>query len=140
MKIASKNSFTAKFYSLVDSYYTTSEVYYRIVYVNTNGKKSLSPVISLSSPYLSTVNLNIYPNPATSSNFTIEYNNINQLKGTILIKVNDLQGLTVKQFSNTLTDGLNFIPCVSSDLNNGIYYLQLNTAKESIMQKFIVKK
>ena len=140
MKIASKNSVTAKFYSLVDSYYTTSEVYYRIVYVNTNGQKSLSPVISLSSPYLSTVNLNIYPNPATSSNFTIEYNNINQLKGTILIKVNDLQGLTVKQFSSTLTDGLNFIPCASSDLNNGIYYLQLNTAKESIMQKFIVKK
>ena len=140
MKIASKNSVTAKFYSLVDSYYTTSEVYYRIVYVNTNGQKSLSPVISLSSPYLSTVNLNIYPNPATSSNFTIEYNNINQLKGTILIKVNDLQGLTVKQFNSTLTDGLNFIPCASSDLNNGIYYLQLNTAKESIMQKFIVKK
>jgi len=74
--------------------------------------------------------LSVYPNP---SNGIVNISNANNL---IIdsVSITDLNGRTVKQFSNNVTDQINI-----SDLSTGMYLMNISTDQGSVTKK-IVKK
>ncbi len=72
--------------------------------------------------------IKIYPNP-TNSNFVVEGEEINK------IEILDINGKMNKQIK---TSGEKFLKIDLSDIEKGLYFIHINTAKGAVIKKFIV--
>ncbi len=78
-------------------------------------------------------NFELYPNPAKS---TIHIRMNNSGNGKSEIAILDLQGRIIKSF----TDSENLITQDISDLNSGIYFIQVRSGEQVIQQKLVVSE
>jgi hypothetical protein len=85
------------------------------------------------------IQVNVYPNPA-SSWVTIEFNNAEQLEGSISLV--NIAGMNIKTLvPNTLfPTGNNVYEVDLSGVNNGIYLISINTDKGFKTQRLIVSE
>lgn len=99
------------------------------VITHQNMTYSYAETCSLSTDKFSKKALNIYPNPA-SDILHIETTNGNVIDKTVLY---DLSGRAVKEYSTITTDGISV-----SNLEKGIYILQVSSGKNMESQKVII--
>ncbi len=88
--------------------------------------------------YQTTSNINIYPNPS-DGNFNIKIES--QQSDKIKIVVTDVLGKIIKDDSNiNLTNGLNNLPLNLTNVQSGIYFVNISSPKQiSYSQKIIIK-
>jgi len=103
-----------------DQYYVTTKIpgVYTVEAIDNNGCKTMSNEISLGS----TKSLVVYPNPANSS-FNIVISDVPV--GKIRIKINDVAGTEVMNLNTEKSDFEFFKEISTSDLDNGIYFVQV---------------
>jgi uncharacterized repeat protein (TIGR01451 family) len=133
---AAGNSSTIKTYSIQDdvSAISSSLVYYRIIQVDVDGKKSYSKVISIRLKKANS-NLSVFPNPFKNYvNINLDYS----ANETANIKVFTLTGKELISNSVSLYKGNNYI--FVKDLNTlsaGTYFLVLNTSQGRFFKQII---
>ena len=82
--------------------------------------------------------LSIYPNPA-DGNFNIKIES--QQNDKMKVVVTDLLGKVVKNNSDiSISQGLNYVPLNLTNVQNGIYFVNISSQKQlSYSQKIIIK-
>ena len=93
-------------------------------------------IVSTKNTLSKNFNLNIFPNPVRF-NATIQYEQA--IAGKINLRLVNVQGQVVKNlFNDTQTTGIQSLKLNPSDLDRGLYYLQLITENGTITKKVVV--
>jgi hypothetical protein len=79
----------------------------------------------------------VYPNPVTASELNIDM--LNKNAGIGYAKIIDIQGKTILNESLILNNGLNKTKLNISNINKGIYFIQLFNGVDQVQQKFIIE-
>lgn len=99
--------------------------------VEPNDTTGVKEIVGLSS-------ISLYPNP-TNNNVNIEFN-LNE-KTSVVITVVDLTGKSVKTVANSeFTSGNNHISFSANDLNNGVYFVRMESETGSKTLRLVVVK
>ena len=123
-KVTGRGSFTsANSYTFVHNNVTGAVNFYRIKQVETNGSYSYSPVIKINNANaILNYNITLTPNPVyAQANLLIE--TLAAVKATVYIINSDGKKVMVRQI--ILQSGNNSIPFDLSNLNTGIYFVQV---------------
>ncbi|MEZ4740559.1 MAG: T9SS type A sorting domain-containing protein [Flavobacteriales bacterium] len=78
--------------------------------------------------------LNTWPNPV---NDVLNIALTSELKGNVQVRISDLSGRVVSTGNRSISNGLNRMEVPVSDLNAGLYMVQLNNGKHSISSRFV---
>lgn len=127
--VASKNtnSNTISTYKYIDGDAQLNKTtYYRLRQVDIDGKVDYSKIISIS-PWIEdhNSNINIYPNPV------IDKAMVEVITGEseVTIEITDMSGRSIKSWTITCTDGINYISLDDTDkLNTGMYILKVTSS------------
>ena len=120
------NSTTVKEYMLIDSFPKAGINYYRLKQVDYNGKSTIpTPIKSVDFENNSIQSIKVYPNPAKKTVY-IEMTRPDELQTISLL---DVSGRLVIQ---TTDRQINI-----ESLQNGVYFIQVNTSSEIFKQKLI---
>ena len=79
----------------------------------------------------------VYPNPVTASELNIDI--LNKNAGIGYAKIIDIQGKTILNESLILNNGLNKTKLNISNINKGIYFIQLFNGVDQVQQKLIIE-
>jgi uncharacterized repeat protein (TIGR01451 family) len=133
---AAGNSLTIKKYAIQDdvSAIASSLVYYRILQVDVDGKKSYSKVISIRLKKANS-NISVFPNPFKNYvNINLDWTN----NETANIKVFTLTGVELINNSIQLYKGNNYVFVNQlMNLKAGTYFMVLNTSQGRIFKQII---
>jgi hypothetical protein len=133
---ATVNSLTIKKYAIQDdvSAIASSLVYYRILQVDVDGKKSYSKVISIRLKKANS-NISVFPNPFKNYvNINLDWTN----NETANIKVFTLTGVELINNSIQLYKGNNYVFVNQlMNLKAGTYFMVLNTSQGRIFKQII---
>lgn len=81
--------------------------------------------------------INVYPSPS-KGNLTVEYRSTGTQN--VSLKVTDLAGKLLYTATENTVKGNNSFRLNLSNLSSGIYYLQINNGKQTLMKKFVIEK
>lgn len=111
-------------------------LYYRILDVAFDGKKTTSKIVALNNNGTSNISdINVYPNPF-SSGFKIDINSVENGQATIRIK--NAVGQVIVDKKNALQAGQNTISVDDLDvLPQGIYLVEVMTGNDIVTRKLI---
>ena len=125
------NSTTGGDYEYIDDPKVTEVVYYRLKMIDLDNSYEYSPVVSAQARLLSGT-VSIYPNPVSGKllNLRTKTENLNS------IRVIDLSGRILKKLS-PISHEQNEIQLEISDLQSGIYLLEIQKVNETITRKFV---
>jgi len=83
--------------------------------------------------------IDIFPNPITSDNFSLEFA-LNQ-SGTTQIQLYNLQGMKVKDFASQLfNSGANYLDCEIENIPNGAYFIAITNNNRRIVSPIIIAR
>lgn len=83
--------------------------------------------------------IDIFPNPITSDNFSLEFA-LNQ-SGTTQIQLYNLQGMKVKDFASQLfNSGANYLDCEIENIPNGAYFIVITNNNRRIVSPIIIAR
>ncbi|MCB0769227.1 MAG: T9SS type A sorting domain-containing protein, partial [Flavobacteriales bacterium] len=78
--------------------------------------------------------LNTWPNPV---NDVLNIALTSELNGNVQVRISDLSGRVVSTENRSVSNGLNRMEAPVSDLNPGLYMVQLSNGKHSISSRFV---
>lgn len=134
---AAGNSVVLIDYSILDDENLTSDVvYYRLNQFDQNGIKKVYGPISAKCDNITDFNASVYPNP-TLNDFSIEINLTYSQNIAITIYGND--GKEIAKSFSKVNAGNTIIPIDRSNLNAGLYTIQVNGEYHSKTMKLIVQ-
>jgi len=116
------------------------DVWYRITLVDAKGARYTSAVVSLTSSYNASNQINLFPNPVSYTDLTLEYNQTSTLPQQTQITVLDPLMASVRSVSAVTNEGKNQIMIPFSDLTAPFYYIRLSSAGQTSTQKIVVKR
>lgn len=140
--MAAGSTYTATLTATLDASWNTANLKYVVMLIGANGKVLNSDftgsVVGIKNVDAGIENAVIYPNPANDVAY-LELNIKDASKATIF--VTDIMGRSVMNgIDATLNTGENVIKIPTSDLANGMYIVNLNTAKGNLTFKLQVIK
>lgn len=113
-------------YTFTDNHPEKGNNYYRLHIIEKTGPAGYSPIRNVD--FSAKTDLSVYPNPVSSGKVTVQSGEIMEL-----ISVSDAKGTLIAQYPvNSKTYILN-----THSLAKGIYWLRIQTQKETITQKLI---
>jgi hypothetical protein len=119
---ASGNSTVQKAYNFNEDISTLAAgtIYYRVKLFNNDGSISYSNIVTVN---FKNIDIKLWPNPFAES---VQVNINAQSKGTVEIRVNDVNGRTLKIMQQQIAAGNNQITMKGlTQLTNGTYFLQV---------------
>lgn len=120
-------------YSVMDRFANESELYYRLIQVDFNGKSTIYGPISVN--YSQDKNIfTVYPNPA-KENFVARINSLR--KQQCIITVYSSDGIHVKTNEVELNTGLNQLFFETNDFKPGIYFVSTSLNPEETIKLVI---
>ena len=78
--------------------------------------------------------LNTWPNPVDN---VLNTALTSELKGNVQVSISDLSGRVVSTENRSISNGLNRMEVPVTDLNAGMYMVQLSNGKASISSRFV---
>jgi hypothetical protein len=81
--------------------------------------------------------LTVYPNPVKDF-MTVQFNS--SVEGTADLRIIDMLGRTVINFKQPIEKGINKFETNLSELNKGIYFIEMNNGSEKDIRKLIMEK
>lgn len=130
------NSATTLNYNYTDRAANTGINYYRLKQVDTDGQFEYSHVVAVNSMAAVNASMEVYPNPATATNYVhVSLNSTSSAQ----LKIMDRNGRTV--FAHEVEPGLQQIQLSIAELNipKSIYYVHMQDATNRQVQKLIVQ-
>ena len=125
----------ASTYTFVDNQPTPTS-YYRLRAIDTDGKETLSKIVSVTNGKGKLAILSLYPNP-TKAITTVDFEV--PTTGSAIATVKDITGRVVFSKNVSTTEGVNQLAIDMSELANGLYILNISD-KTSTVVKRIVKQ
>jgi hypothetical protein len=116
------NSAAEKSYNFSDATPLSGINYYRIKSIDSNGKETMSKVVSVSVSEKGNNALQVYPNPALSD---VQVEFISDEESTETVQVLDLAGRVILTQNTTLTKGLNSISLDTHAFLAGTYLVKV---------------
>lgn len=118
-----------------------SENYYRLEMVSTDDNTRYSKVVMLKSgacPFAGPASMKVFPNPVVDQ--TIELTVSNAKAGTVQVELMDVLGKPVQSFSQKLHIGENHLRLKLLFKAQGVYFLKVGDAKDTIgYQKIMIE-
>ena len=127
-------------YSFLATNKSEKATYYRLKQVDLDGYFTYSNVIISANYILPTVPLGVYPNPTNGEEVFLSCSSENV--GVVILKIVDSnQKLHYSEEFDFEASGITRLYFTENQkLNNGVYFIYMYTATNSIVQKLIVKK
>jgi len=117
--------------------FSNANVFYRIRFIDKNGKYTFSNVLVFSLNNSSSAGLKLFPNPANSS-VQLTFND--QIQETTTIKVTDVSGKTILTQSCNANKGTNSVALnLQNKLPGGVYVVELIVNGENLVNKLVVE-
>ena len=136
---AAGNSTQLLEYSMLDREISLNNVYYRLNQVDIDGKSELFDVVT-SNCIESELNnlLSTYPNPSNTE-FFVDFNSEN-IEGEGVLSITDSRGVLVYSKAVKIEKGNNFYTIGETNVNDGVYYINLHSDQfKSNVVKHIIK-
>ncbi|HYH16172.1 MAG TPA: T9SS type A sorting domain-containing protein [Flavisolibacter sp.] len=131
---AAGNSQTSSTYTFTDSKPLAKVNHYRLKMVDSDGGFSYSKIAVIRAEATASINLQVFPNPATSS-IQVQAS----IKGLLHIMIYDAKGSQVKYLSVKSEGIATSFPIDVSHLNKGIYYVKVQGEDKLQTTSFIKK-
>ena len=110
--------------------------YYRLKQIDYNGQYTYSNIISVNHDTESRQTGTLYPNPATQGWANLEYNSISD--NEVSISFFDMAGNVVSVETQSIYSGINLLSLDVSDLNHGLYIVEIKNGENQIHQKLVI--
>jgi hypothetical protein len=111
-------------------------VYYRLKMVDDDETFSYSPVVVIRKGTNESARLSVFPNPSPGSNVQLRLSSVS--RGSIEIKVFDLNGKILSKQVQSVSDGSNSINVKLPVLSNGVYTMQITGREKTENIKFTI--
>lgn len=113
----------------------SNSLYYRLKQVDMDGAFSYSDAINVTTEMTETMNVGLYPNPATD---VFNVSAMAATEGMMIVTITDIQGKAVSSYSKETAAGMNTLSIDGSTLNGaGIYFVKVTMDGESKVVKLI---
>jgi hypothetical protein len=113
----------------------SNSLYYRLKQMDRDGYSTYSEVIQVAEKTNETLNISLYPNPATE---VVNVSALATTAGVLNITIMDIQGKVVATFSKETNKGMNTITMDGSLLNgSGIYFVKVMIEGECKVMKLM---
>jgi hypothetical protein len=133
IKDGAGNSNTTLHYEYIDKNPLEGSSYYRLKQTDTDGKHEYSSIVSINvKPKYEDVI--VYPNPVNGNGF-LSFNSTVEEEQTL--NIYDVAGRLVYQKKYMITSGGNKLSMETTNLTQGMYFINLGDAKDGIKIKFI---
>jgi hypothetical protein len=132
------NSATTTKYEFPDdlSSVNSAIIYYRLKMVDDDETFSYSPVVVIRREANASARLSIFPNPSSGGNVQFRLSSVS--RGSIEIKIFDLNGKILSKQVQSVSDGNNSINVKLPVLNNGVYTMQVTGREKTENIKFTI--
>jgi len=125
-------------YSSLDTNPANGKNYYRLKQTDFDGKFEYSKLVMVEfEGIISEKSISVYPNPNNGNNINVSISGV-QNKSLIALRLSNSKGAEVLNSNITAATGFANVQLQTSDLANGIYYLQIIIDGEINNQKIII--
>ncbi|MFN5794738.1 MAG: T9SS type A sorting domain-containing protein, partial [Bacteroidota bacterium] len=125
-------------YSSLDTNPANGKNYYRLKQTDFDGKFEYSKLVMVEfEGIISEKSISVYPNPNNGNNINVSISGV-QNKSLIALRLSNSKGAEVYNSNLTAATGFANVQLQTSDLANGIYYLQIIIDGEINNQKIII--
>ncbi len=138
------NSYIKLNYDYVDKSPSRGTNYYRLMQVDYNGNTEYHETIAVNwngtVKHLDSDDINIYPNPYTSGDLILDLRKLKSNTSITLI-IMDIDGRLIYKASMLIPADrdINIVPLAIDRLNQGVYFISVQTANNVLTKKVIVK-